>query len=199
LVNQKYKNFLNLNLDKNSLVIDIGANIGIISKIFEDLYDCKIEAYEPGKYAYLELKKRFKNNKKVKCFNYGISNKNYNSKIYYPNNYSLDQKKYSVGATIFNKTSNINLKNFDNIKILSIQNIIKKHRFIDLIKIDAEGAEYNILNYLIKSKKKIGKVICELHGNPKKEKKSIFKKKYIKTKKILIKKKLLNNWFVEHY
>ena len=129
----------------------------------------------------------------------GISNRNYISKIFYPDKFLINKKKYSVGATIFRKNANVNYENFEYVKILSIKNLIKKHKFIDLIKIDAEGAEYNILSYLIKNNKKVGKVICELHGNPKIEKKSIFKKKYISTKKLLKNKKLFDNWFVEHY
>ena len=54
--------------------------------------------------------------------------------------------------------------------------------------------------YLISHKKKIGKVICELHGKIKDSKNLKLYSKYIKIKKILKTKKLIdNNWFVEHY
>ena len=198
-INKKYKNFINLNLKKNSIVIDVGANIGIISQLFYDVYNCRIESYEPGKYAFFELKKRFKKNKKVKVYNVGLSNKNYNGKIFYPKNYFSNKKKYSVGSSSLKKSKELDLKLFDHVKIKSIKNLINKHKYVDLIKLDCEGEEYNILPILIKNKKKIGKVICELHGNPYHTNNSPFKKNYIQTIKTLKEKNLLNNWFVQHF
>ena len=198
-INKKYKNFLNLNLTKKSIVIDVGANIGVISQLFYDIYNCRIESYEPGKYAFFELKKRFKKIKKVKVYNVGLSNKSYNGKIYYPKDYLSNKKKYSVGSSSLKKSMELDLRLFDRVKIKSIKDLIYKHKFIDLIKLDCEGEEYNILPILIKNKTKIGKVICELHGNPYHSKDSPLKNNFIKTIKLLKRKKLLNNWLVLHF
>ena len=40
--NNNYKNFKNLELNKESLVIDIGANIGLIAQVYVDKYNCNI-------------------------------------------------------------------------------------------------------------------------------------------------------------
>jgi hypothetical protein len=70
---------------------------------------------------------------------------------------------------------------------------------IDLIKIDIEGYEYKILPTIIKNKKKIKKVICELHGNPITNKNKFLKKDYEKLVSNLKELKLYDSWFIEHY
>ena len=128
-----------------------------------------------------------------------MSNKNFKGKIFHHKNYFNDKKKYSVGSSIIKK-KDLNNKNFDNISVISIKDILKRFNYIDIIKLDCEGSEYEIIPYLISHKKKIGKVICELHGKIKDSKNLKLYSKYIKIKKILKTKKLIdNNWFVEHY
>ena len=83
--------------------------------------------------------------------------------------------------------------------------LIKKYQYIDLIKIDIEGYEYEIIQDLINNKHKIKYVLCELHGNPKNLsrkgfKKNIFlEKKYNNLISLLEKNQLLNKWFFEYY
>ncbi len=80
------------------------------------------------------------------------------------------------------------------VKSLHIKEILDKFKFIDCIKIDIECHEYEILPYIFKNRKKIKKVICELHGN---QKNIHFYEKYKKTKKYLKENNLLDNWFIE--
>ena len=74
--NKSYTNFNKLNLNKNSIVIDIGLNIGSITQLIEDKYDCYIDCYE---YKIIpELIKNKSKIKKVICELHGnpINNKN---------------------------------------------------------------------------------------------------------------------------
>jgi len=54
--NKRYKKKLNLlnnlNLNKNSIVIDIGANNGVVSHYLADKYSCYIHRFEPNPYCY---------------------------------------------------------------------------------------------------------------------------------------------------
>ena len=53
------------------------------------------------------------------------------------------------------------------IKTTTLNNLLMKVKIkkIDFMNIDIEGHEYKILPFIIENRKKIGKVICELHGN----------------------------------
>lgn len=58
--NKRYKNKLNLlnnlNLNENSMVIDIGANNWLVSYYLFDKYSCYIHSFEPNPYCYSILK-----------------------------------------------------------------------------------------------------------------------------------------------
>jgi len=198
-LNKQYTNFDKLNLKKNSIVIDIGANTGLITQLIEDKYDCHIDCYEPNQYAFDELQSRFKNNKKINCYNEAVTEKDSEEKIYYHKNSEINRLKWSTGTSLLKDKSNVDPLNFKIIKTKSISNIIKKFEVIDLIKIDIEGYEYKIIPELIKNKNKIKKVICELHGNPITNKSKFLNKDH---RELIIKLKeqnLYNNWFIEHF
>ena len=82
--------------------------------------------------------------------------------------------------------------------------MLNNFEYIDLIKIDIEGYEYEILPILIENKQKIGKIICELHGNPLVKNKATGKiknqhlsKKYLGLVENLKNLNLYEKWFVE--
>ncbi|MDB0045463.1 FkbM family methyltransferase [Candidatus Pelagibacter sp.] len=199
LINKKYQNFKKLELNKNSIVIDLGANIGLVSQLISDKHDCNIYCYEPNEYAYKELINRFKNNKKIHCFNSAVTEKTKEEKIYFHQNSKKNPLKWSTGTSLLSDKSNVNPLDFKIIDAIPIQDLLKKFDTIDLIKIDIEGYEYKILPEIIKNKKKIKKVICELHGNPITNKNKFLNEDY---KKLVIKLKelnLYNSWFLEHF
>ena len=198
-INNNYKNFKNLELNKESLVIDIGANIGLIAQVFVDKYNCNIEAYEPNKFAFKELKKRFRDNKKVKCYKLAVTEDGLKKKLFFHKKYKTDPTKYSTATSFLSKKENVNNKEFSIIKTISINSIMSKFKYIDLIKIDIEGYEYKILPYIINNKKNIKKVICELHGKPKSGKNLFLSKDYLELIYNLKKNKLYNSWFLEHF
>ena len=72
--------------------------------------------------------------------------------------------KISESSSLEKKKSNISSKKFIFVNSVSIDSIIKKFKYIDLIKIDIEGHEYKILPSIIKNIDKIGKIFCEMHG-----------------------------------
>ena len=197
-INNNYKNFRNLELNKESLVIDIGANIGLIAQVLVDKYNCNIEAYEPNKFAFRELKKRFRDNKKVRCYNLAVTEDGLKKKIFFHKKSKTDPIKYSTATSFLSKKQNVNNKEFNLIKTISINSIMSKFQYIDLIKIDIEGYEYKILPYVIDNKKNIKKVICELHGNPKSGKNLFLSKNYLELINKLKKNKLYNSWILEH-
>ena len=123
-------NFLN----SQSNVIDIGGYCGEFSVNLFSRYNCNIEIYEPITYFFLNLKKKFYYNKKIKIFNYGILEKNEEKKIY------LDD----AGSSIYKQ---IGHNSYELCKFIDVKKLIEKK--IDLLALNCEGSEYQILNRII--------------------------------------------------
>lgn len=192
---KRLKIFKKLNLFNDSIFIDIGAHEGIFSYYFLDKFNCNIEIYEPNKNLYSILVKRFTKYKNVKLFNLAVSNKNGNEKLYLHkksnknNHFFFDQS-----SSLEKNKNNVDTKKFQIIKTVNIKEILDKHEFIDIIKIDIEGHEYKILNTLLLNVNKIGKIYCELNGS---DKYPVFEKQRIFWIKKLKKLDLLNKKFIE--
>ena len=202
LINYKLKkkyyiNFENLNLEQNSIVLDFGANIGVVSQYLLDKYNCKIECYEPNKLLFKKLEKIFKYEKNVNCHNCGVAENNGSQKLYFHKNYNLDKINFSKGSSFIKEKNNIDINNYEYVETRSITDILNLYKKIDLIKIDIEGSEYSILPEIIKNKNKIKKVICELHGNNKKNKN--FDEQYNNFIKLLNKTDPERKWFLKHH
>lgn len=157
---KKFKIFNNLKED--SVFLDFGANVGEISRYVSTISNCFVYAYEPHPKAFEILKLNLLGYKKVKLINEGVGGKSKKSLLYY---YLSDDQnltlKHSVSASVYNYG---NFNREINIKINSISDILKNFKYIDCIKIDIEGSEYEILPDIFKNRKKIGMVVCELHG-----------------------------------
>jgi FkbM family methyltransferase len=153
-----------LNLTKNSIFIDIGGNRGFVSNFIDDYFGCNIEIYEPHTGCFKILKEKFQNNKKVKLYNFAVSNISNKSRLYLntksKNEFDI---KFSASSSLEVGKFNNSCDNFIDINTIKIDDILNKHDFIDVIKVDIEQHEYKILPSIYSNLKKIGKVIIELH------------------------------------
>lgn len=123
--------FKHLNLNKNDIVIDIGANIGVFSVAASD--QCKhVYAFEPNPQNYLLAKENLRLNKieNVTLFNHAVSN--YNGII----------DLYLNGGTLSDMHSTIKIRGRKKMEVeaISINNIIKTYNPTKL-KVDCEGEE----------------------------------------------------------
>jgi FkbM family methyltransferase len=137
------KNLYMLNredIEKCHTVIDIGAHIGGFSIFLASLArDIKVYAYEPEPGNYALLLENIKLNRlenKIFPFNYAVSDSNRVIKLYVHND--------SIGHSMFIHSPNFRLIEVSSISLDDVfrdNNITK----CDLLKINAEGAEYPIL------------------------------------------------------
>ena len=132
------------NKNKVTHFLDIGANIGYYSLFFNNIKN--IYAFEPNKDNFLKLKKNCDlNNRNIKTYNFGLSNINSESKIWYSN------KNKMGGSAIFDK-NDPELKKYDTKNINKEKIFIKKlDDILDiknekiLVKIDVERHEKKVL------------------------------------------------------
>ena len=130
---------------RDKIVLDVGANIGITSIIFSELFD-EVIAFEPSKETFNVLLENLQTNniKNVKALNYGLGDKEKESNIMIPLN-------EASSAAVTQEYKNIQNYDFDKVEIkvgdLELKKEINDKR-IGLIKIDVEGLELEVLKGL---------------------------------------------------
>ena len=145
-------------LNENSLVIDVGGLTGDWAARMYCLYSCFIDVYEPHPKLSKQAIMNFKGNKKVNIFNFGLGNKNDRLTLYGENaNASLHE--YDIG---FHTQNIVDIK-----KTSEIFNKLYNNKIIDVLKINVEGAEYDILPDLIDNydMRKIKNLQIQFHTN----------------------------------
>jgi FkbM family methyltransferase len=154
-------------LQKGDIAIDCGANVG---KVTSKMAECgaKVFAFEPNPFAFKVLKKKFRYNFKVKCFNKGVLDKNTKLKLYFHKNSDADEVKWSTGSSFLSEKSNVNNTKYKEVDVIDLCEFIEKlNKPIALLKLDVEGVEIEILNKLIDTGTihKIKQVLVETHDD----------------------------------
>lgn len=124
----------NYDIKQTDTVIDIGAYHGTWSKRIYDKYKCNVLAFEP---VYHEIAKKTLNGTKVILNTVGLGHKNE----------ELSISVQGDGTSLHRKTSNqeqmIKIRDF--IEVMKEYNVI----FIQLLKINIEGCEYDLLDHIL--------------------------------------------------
>ena len=172
--------FKELKIKKNTVILDIGAHIGESVKTFRKFYQNKIYCFEPNRRSFYNLKKNLRYYKNLKFHNHGISSKKF-SWLYTPKykKYFIDMLSSSNLRNAKLNLKRINIKDKDIIfvkeKLLFKKSLHIKEK-ISIIKIDVEGAEYDVLISLKKLIEKHSPIIfVEYHEKS-------FKKIFVKFK-----------------
>jgi FkbM family methyltransferase len=148
-----------LKIKEEDTVLDIGAHVGYFTiYASKKANKGKVFAFEPSKESYKILEENIKLNKlkNVQTENYGVLNKSGISVLYV-------DKENQIGNTMFeDKKGSIK----ENVNVISIRDIIEKKNIekIDFLKLDCEGAEYEIILNLPKEiLNKIKIISMEVH------------------------------------
>lgn len=127
---------LNYNLSKDSIVFDLGGYKGEWATKILQKYGSKIYIFEPVHKFFEDIKRKFNENPKINCYEFGLGAKDESMEI------SLTQDSSSVFNTDGDKET-ISIKSLTN--FLNAENISN----VDLLKINIEGGEYDLLEDLI--------------------------------------------------
>ena len=147
-----------VSVEKNDLVIDIGFNYGLFSMTSLRYQPKRIIAFEPNPKLVKTFKGYFKESM-IELHQKAVSNKNGHA-IFYEN---LDPGM----STIFEDINNVSQGDSYDVEVINFNDFIISNNveMIDYLKVDCEGAEYDIFgsipdNYL---KDNIMKVAIEFH------------------------------------
>lgn len=149
------KDFLTeYDLSNDSIFFDLGAYDGNWSEKIYNKYQCNVYAFEPVNSFYEQSKDRLKNYPKVKVYNVGIGGSTRQEQI------TLN----GAGSSVFTEGE---LK--ETIEIISMEEILSQLEIheVDLIKINIEGAEYELLHHMINNslQNKFKNIQIQFHAN----------------------------------
>lgn len=145
---------------KAKVIIDIGANIGTFS-LWAYPFASIIYAIEPASVNYNNLVKTVQTNNltKIKPFKLAISAKNETRYLATPNIYSDFTFDFRKGEEQYEH---------EEVECVRLDKFMEDNQidYVDVMKIDVEGAEYEILrdDYMYKLKDKIKLIIGEFHN-----------------------------------
>ena len=159
--------YFNIDIKTGDCVIDCGANVGNVTEYFQSL-GASVIAFEPNKFAFDTLQKRFKNNKKVKCIQKGVSGKKDAGikKLFLHQRAPENQILWSTGSSIVKDKGNVNKHDYIDVEMVDLCKFLKFfEREVKVLKIDIEGAEVDLLNDLMDEDllRKIPYVFVETH------------------------------------
>jgi len=136
-------------LNKQSIVIDCGANTGRISG-FLSLTGATIYAFEPDPIAFEILSKRLGNKKNVQCINKAVWDRNTTLLLYRHTEMENKEDAFTVSSSIVESKKNVTTDRPIEIEAINLIEFIQVlNKVVDLIKVDIEGAETEILQSII--------------------------------------------------
>jgi FkbM family methyltransferase len=142
-----------LNLTKDSVVVDIGAHVGVVSISLAKTYGCKVYAYEPNGKNFERLINNTVGNgvdPLVQCWQFAVTGDGRKVQI-------SDNPDNSGGGNIYGTEG-------DKVASVTLASILEEvGGEIDLLKIDCEGAEFEILADT-ESLKHVHAIRGEFHG-----------------------------------
>ena len=135
------------NITEDSVVIDIGCNHGEVVRALVDT-GCKIYAFEPHPVFYGMLNSKFSRESNVFLSNEAVWRNKEKRKFYF----KKSRTAINGGATLMEEKENI-IDHSLNIEVdcLDIAELIGRFDSVDILKIDVEGAEYELLDRLYES------------------------------------------------
>lgn len=129
---------INYDLNSHSLVFDLGGYEGQWASDIFSKYQCLIYIFEPVSLYAKKIKNRFKLNSKIRVYNFGLSNTNRFINLYLADDATSEFK---------NNGKAVKGKLIDFVKFIKKEEI----KQIDLMKLNIEGGEYDLLDYIISS------------------------------------------------
>ena len=143
---------LNYDLSDESLVIDLGGYEGQWASDIFSMYCCKVYIFEPVPVYVNNIKRRFVKNENIIVYPFGLASNNLTTKISVTGDSSSSYKP--SGEMI-------------DVQLMSASDFFegKNITFVNLMKINIEGGEYDLLEHLISTNliKKIQNIQIQFH------------------------------------
>ena len=141
-----------IQLPSNSLIIDCGANIGLgILYLKEKFADASVIAFEPDETNFDLLSRNIKT--------FGLTNVTLRKEAVWIEDTYLD---FSNDGTMGSKIEDVHTANTRKVKAIRLNNLLTSK--VDFLKIDIEGAEYQVLKDIKTNLRNVENMFVEYHG-----------------------------------
>lgn len=129
-------------INSESVVLDLGSNYGDFLKALAPA-GCTIHSFEPHPMFYGKILESYGKYDNITFHKKAAWNRNEVKKFYFKNSPTAE----NGGATLMSEKTNItNLSLYKEVECIDISELIQSIGHIDVLKMDVEGAEYEILN-----------------------------------------------------
>ena len=153
-------------LNSDSLAIDIGANIGIISECIATT-GANVISFEPNKEAFKKLECVSRTYQNIRAHPVAAGIKNDIVKLYlHKDSIKNTNKNLSVSSSLKAEKPNVSSEYFEEINEIDFAEcLVNLDRYVDLIKIDIEGYEIELINHILDRGmlNNIGMIYLETH------------------------------------
>ena len=147
-----------IDVDNLKVVLDVGANIGLWTKYIKSRNAQKVYCFEPNKKALDSLTNAFKDDESVIISDKAISGKRGNLEFYF------DEGKSTASSLLNVRDKNSSSYEVEAITLEDALNLTGSN-FVDLVKIDIEGAEFDVLeNASIETIERVHSFLIEFHS-----------------------------------
>lgn len=139
-------------LGKGDLVLDCGANVGLITRYLATT-GAQIIAFEPDPRAFARLQKRCGHLPNVTLRNEGVWDKQDVLPLFDHAEGQDEETAFTVGSSLITAKKNIDTNRSRQVPLIDLIQFLKEQpKKVSLIKLDVEGAEIAILQKLIREK-----------------------------------------------
>ncbi|MFS0555269.1 FkbM family methyltransferase [Brevibacillus sp. 179-C9.3 HS] len=147
------------------IAIDCGANMGIISQKMADK-GALVFAFEPNPFVFEELLKRVGSYPNVVCINKAVWHKNDKLRLHLHDLYHTDPAGSAYASSLLTNHPVTDIQKYVEVEVIDLTQFIQMlNRPIKLIKIDIEGAEFELLEKIVEHNLhlQIDKIVVENH------------------------------------
>lgn len=135
-------------LQRKDLVLDLGAHIGRASIEFSHFAGA-VHSFEPHPEIFKELRHNTRNYHRVKAINKAVSDVTGQMKLYFE---PPKPGKFYEGSSLVTTKSNLSYENAFDVETVALAEYVEGlGKPVRMIKMDIEGAEYQVLSALIET------------------------------------------------
>jgi len=136
-------------LSSSDLVIDVGANVGLVSEVLA-FRGARVIAFEPNSIAFEKLRGVAQRYGNIELRNEATGIKNQQIKLFLHKNTTTKDDDFTQASSLLSSKPNVSADNFQLVNEIDFAQYLNSlEEPVELIKIDIEGYEIALLNHLL--------------------------------------------------
>ena len=152
-------------LTVDDICIDCGAHIGQ-QTVPMGLKGAYVFAFEPHPKCFSILQEKVRDMQNVRLYNKAVWNKDTVMRLYHGKIFMGSEIDGAQASSLLDFKKNVDLEKYTDVGVIDIVGFIRElNHFVQILKIDIEGAEVEVLNRIIDAGiyTDIGYIFCETH------------------------------------